>query len=164
MQLLTSRCQPVGRVHAGSLFSSRFSYVDTNDGAIGIRATAAGPDDGRTALYQCTVSISVEHLLCLSSTSSASTALIDVILDSNHLGSHVQKSSQIRSSQSLAACSCRSGHQAALYGRRHPRKDQPLRPHWHPLKHLQQGQLQHRHRGQLWHPHLDRCQHPRRGP
>jgi hypothetical protein len=50
--------QPVGQPHAGSLFSSRFSYVDTNDGVVGIRATAAGPDDGRTALYQCTVSIS----------------------------------------------------------------------------------------------------------
>jgi len=40
---------------AGSQFSSRFTYVTTNDGVVGIRATAVGPGVGRTALYQCTV-------------------------------------------------------------------------------------------------------------
>lgn len=40
----------------GGAFSSRFAYVSTNDGVLGIRATAAGPAADRTALYQCSVS------------------------------------------------------------------------------------------------------------
>lgn len=42
--------------NAGGAFSSRFTYVDTNDGVLGIRATAAGAAADRTALYQCSVS------------------------------------------------------------------------------------------------------------
>lgn len=48
-------------IRAGSLFSSRFTYVTTNDGVAGIRATAVGPDDGRTPLYQCSVSESSQR-------------------------------------------------------------------------------------------------------